>query len=81
MGGIPATSELLPGKGKGSKGGNYKDVMDMKTLPYVRTQTFQGQVKKEGRGRGMVTASIQPKNGTDADMDDWYRRQHLDMLR
>jgi hypothetical protein len=81
LGSVPATSNLLPGKTKGSKGGAYKDVMDMEMRAYSRTQTFEGQIAKTGRGKGLTTASMQPANGTDADFDDWYRRQHLDMLR
>jgi hypothetical protein len=81
MGAVPATSDKLPGKVKGSKGGAYKDVMDMDTMAFARVQTFQGQIAKTGRGKGLATAPVQPANGTDADFDDWYRRQHLDMLR
>jgi hypothetical protein len=81
MGAITPTSQKLPGKTKGSKGGAYKDVMDMETLAWARVQTFEGQIPKAGRGKGLATATVQPANGTDADFDDWYRRQHLDMLR
>lgn len=80
MGAIPSTSELLPGKAKGSKGGDYKDVLDMETRAYARTQTFEGQIKLPGRGKALVTAAMGVQNGTEAELDDWYRRQHLDML-
>jgi hypothetical protein len=80
MGAIPSTSELLPGKTKGTKGGDYKDVMDMETRAYARTQTFEGQIKLAGRGKALVTAAMSVQNGTEGEMDDWYRRQHLDML-
>jgi hypothetical protein len=78
---VPATSDKLPGKVKGSKGGAYKDVMAMDGTAYARIQTFEGQIKRTGRGKGLTTASVQPANGTDAEFDDFYRRQHLDMLR
>jgi hypothetical protein len=81
LGAVPATSKLLPGKEKGSKGGAYTSVMDMETRAYARTQTFEGQIPKVGRGKAIATVTMQPANGTDADYDDWYRRQHLDMLR
>jgi hypothetical protein len=81
MGSIPATSKLLPGKEKGSTGGAYKDIMAMENRAYARIQTFEGQDNKKGRGKGLVTAEIEPAAGTEADLDDWYRRQHLDMLR
>jgi len=80
MGAIPSTSELLPGKSKGTKGGDYKDVMDMETRAYARTQTFEGQTKLPGRGKTLITAAMSVQNGTEGEMDDWYRRQHLDML-
>jgi hypothetical protein len=78
---IPTTSDKLPGKVKGSKGGSFRDVMAMEGVTYTRIQTFEGQIKKTGRGKGLTTASVQPANGTDAEFDDFYRRQHLDMLR
>ena len=81
MGSIPATSPLLPGKEEGSKGGAFKDIMAMETSTYTRIQTFEGPSKKTGRGRGLVTGAMEPANGTDADFDDWYRKQHLDMIR
>jgi hypothetical protein len=81
MGSIAATSQLLPGKEKGSKGGAYKDVMAMDSLAYSRIQTFEGQIAKTGRGKALVTSAMEPANGTDADFDQWYRKQHLDMLR
>jgi hypothetical protein len=81
MGSIPATSKLLPGKQKGTKGGAYKDVIAMDMRAYSRSQTFEGQIPKPGRGKGLLTADMEPATGKDADLDDWYRRQHLDMLR
>jgi hypothetical protein len=81
MSSIPMTSNLLPGKVKGSKGGAYPDIMDMDMHSFKRVQTFEGQIAKKGRGKGLSVALIEPANGTDADFDDWYRRQHLDMLR
>jgi hypothetical protein len=79
MGAIPPTSQKLPGKEKGSKGGAYKDVLSMEMRAYARIQTFEGQIEKKGRGKGLVVSTQQP--GNEADYDDWYRRQHLDMLR
>lgn len=80
MGAIPSTSELLPGKTKGTKGGDYKDVMDMETRAYARTQTFEGQIKLAGRGKALITAAMSVQNGTEGELDDWYRKQHLDMI-
>jgi hypothetical protein len=79
MGAITPTSQKLPGKTKGSKGGAYADVLSMETRAYARIQTFEGQIEKKGRGKGLIISTQQP--GNEADYDDWYRRQHLDMLR
>ncbi|TID13069.1 hypothetical protein E2P81_ATG09802 [Venturia nashicola] len=80
LGKVPKTSDLLPGKVKGTKGGAYTDVIEMDTRIYTRTQTFEGQTVLPGRGKTLVTASMGVQNGTEGEMDDWYRRQHLDML-
>jgi len=80
MGSVPATSKLLPGKEKGSKGGAWKEIMKMETSAYLRTQTFEGQTPKTGRGKGLITSYMEPANGTDVEFDQWYRHQHLDML-
>lgn len=77
---MSTTSELLPGKVKGTKGGAYTDVMDLEMRTFARTQTFEGQVVLKGRGRALITASMGVQNGTEVELDDWYRRQHLDML-
>jgi hypothetical protein len=81
MGSVPATSLKLPGKTPGSKGGAYKDIMNMETRAFRRTQTFEGQLEKTGRAKALVTSAMQPADDGDADFDDWYRKQHLDMLR
>lgn len=83
LGGLPATSPLLPGKTKGSKGGAWQDssVVKWDMLPYVRTQTFEGQTTQTGRGKGLITSTMEPAAGSDAEFDMWYRHQHLDMLR
>ncbi|KAE9971890.1 hypothetical protein BLS_003330 [Venturia inaequalis] len=80
LGKVPTTSDLLPGKVKGTKGGAYTDVLDLDKRVYTRTQTFEGQVEVKGRGKALVTASMGVVNGTEGELDDWYRRQHLDML-
>jgi len=80
MASIPTTSKLLPGKAKGSKGGVWKEVVAAEMTPYRRTQTFEGQIPRPGRGKGIVTVTTEPAVGGDKDYDDWYRLQHLDML-
>lgn len=80
LGKVPKTSDLLPGKEKGTKGGAYTDIMDMDMRIYTRTQTFEGPIALVGRGKVLITAAMGVQNGTEGELDDWYRRQHLDML-
>lgn len=77
---IPLTSQLLPGKVKGTKGGAYPDIMDMDMINYKRIQTFEGPVPHLGRALAISTAAIEPAAGTEAEFDEWYRKQHLDMF-
>jgi len=80
MGQIPSTSDLLPGKEKGSKGGDWKDVIEAEIRPYAVIQKFEGQNEKPARGPVIVMVGMEPKEGTDDEFDEWYRKQHLDML-
>lgn len=80
LGKVPTTSELLPGKVKGTKGGAYKDVMDLDMRTFRRVQTFEGQIVLKGRGKALVAAGMEVRDGMEGELDDWYRRQHLDML-
>jgi len=44
-------------------------------------QKFDGQVEKEGpRGKALRTVLVEPMEGGDEELDEWYRKQHLDML-
>jgi hypothetical protein len=85
LGSVPTNSDLLPGPTKGSKGGAYTDVMALDMNPFKLQQKFDGANVKSGkvtgRAKGLSTALIEPKAGTDADFDEWYRKEHLDMLR
>jgi hypothetical protein len=80
MGNITRKPNKLPGKKKGSAGGGHLNIIATETQSYTRTQTFEEQIKRSGRGTGLIIASMEPEDGTDADFDDWYRLQHLDML-
>jgi hypothetical protein len=85
LGSIPTNSDLLPAKEKGKKGGAYTDVMELDMTTFKLEQKFDGPSVKsgkvKGRGKGLTTALIEPKAGTDADFDAWYRKEHLDLLR
>ncbi|KAK4543639.1 hypothetical protein LTR36_005284 [Oleoguttula mirabilis] len=51
---------------------------------YEKIQTFEGygHADKSGKERGqtIVCVAMEPAEGQDQDFEDWYRRQHLDML-
>jgi len=48
---------------------------------YTNLQRFEGQEPKTGDyGKILVSVKMEPATGTDAELDDWYRKQHLDML-
>ena len=52
--------------------------------PYEKIQTFEGYglADKSGKERGqtIVAVAMEPAQGEEADFEDWYRKQHLDML-
>jgi len=52
--------------------------------PYEKIQTFEGYGHEtktgDGRGQTIICVAMEPANGEDADFDEWYRKQHLDML-
>ncbi|KAK5123158.1 hypothetical protein LTR85_003356 [Meristemomyces frigidus] len=51
---------------------------------YEKIQTFEGygQADKSGKERGqtIVCVAMEPAEGQDHEFDEWYRKQHLDML-
>jgi hypothetical protein len=52
--------------------------------PYTKIQTYEGYglEDKSGKERGqtLVCVAMQPAEGEEQDFEDWYRKQHLDML-
>jgi len=75
MASIPKKHDLLP------EGKEFFDVLDTDMRPFVLLQKFEGQVAKEGpRGKALRTVLIEPAEGSDDEFDEWYRKQHLDML-
>lgn len=48
---------------------------------YESIQRFEGQLPKSGNhGKVMISVKMQPRDGGDEEFDEWYRKQHLDML-
>jgi len=52
--------------------------------PYEKIQTYEGygHENESGsqRGQTLTCVAMEPAEGEDSDFDDWYRKQHLDML-
>lgn len=52
--------------------------------PYEKIQTYEGYGHEdesgEQRGQCLSCIAMEPAEGEDADFDDWYRKQHLDMM-
>lgn len=49
---------------------------------YEKTQEFEGQLPYEGGNyaKFLTSVRVEPAEGTDEEFDEWYRKQHLDML-
>lgn len=65
-------------------GEDINDHMEFDARPYQKIQTFEGygHAEKSGKERGqtIVCVAMEPAEGEDANFEDWYRKQHLDML-
>lgn len=63
---------------------DFLSVIDFNFRPYEKIQTFEGygHASKSGkeRGRTLVCVAMEPDEAGEKDFDDWYRKQHLDML-
>jgi hypothetical protein len=70
---VPLKHDLIP------DGKIWPEALDADMRTFTLTQKFDGQIPKTGaRGQALRTVMIEP--GNDADFDEWYRKQHLDML-
>jgi len=70
---ISVESPLLPGSGK------IFDVADFDVRYLEKVQTYEPAGTKPGRGTCIMSVGMEP-SVSDEDFDDWYRKQHLDML-
>lgn len=67
-------------------GGNIFEYLAAELIPYEKIQTFEGygHAKKDGteRGQTLVCVAMEPgpSEEQERDFEDWYRKQHLDML-
>ncbi|OCL11910.1 hypothetical protein AOQ84DRAFT_313094 [Glonium stellatum] len=71
---IPPTSDMLPGSG------DFNDLVELDIKAFVPIQAFEGQGMKKGRGKGLLTVLMEPAEGGDDELDEWYRKQHHDMV-
>jgi len=75
MGAIASKHDLIP------NGQTWMEALEADIRPFVLLQKFEGQVPKEGpRGKALRTVLVEPAEGGDEEFDEWYRKQHLDML-
>jgi len=67
-------------------GQNITDFVHFDARPYEKVQTFEGYGHEndtgKDRGRTVTCVAMEPAEGgeAEADFEDWYRKQHLDML-
>ena len=66
--------------------GNVFELLELGFRPYVKIQTFEGfgHAEKTGNERGQTIVAVAmepgPSEEQEKDREDWYRKQHLDML-
>lgn len=70
---VPANDPLLP------NGGPWREAIDMDLRPFGWVQTFEGKVS-EDRVRGKVLRTVLIEPGNDDDLEEWYRKEHLDII-
>lgn len=68
-------------------GDNHHSLIDYGIGVWTKLQTYEGynrnvSASHQGRARTLVAVFIEPGEGAEAeaDLDAWYRKQHLDML-
>ncbi|KAI9813064.1 MAG: hypothetical protein M1827_004284 [Pycnora praestabilis] len=71
---VPTESKTLPGSGK------VFDLADFDVRVYEHLQSFERPNAKPGRALCLMSAAIEPAEGGDEEFDEFYRKQHLDML-
>ncbi|QDS75088.1 hypothetical protein FKW77_006968 [Venturia effusa] len=72
---IASTHELIP------DGAAWSEAIEVDTRHFILVQKFEGQIPKVGpRGKAMRSILVEPSEGGEVEFDEWYRKQHLDML-
>lgn len=71
-------------KSRTYEGDDIYDHVHFELRPYEKIQTFEGygHDAKTGKERGqtIICVAMEPAEGEETDFDEWYRKQHLDML-
>lgn len=78
MDSVPKTSELVPGKEKGTMGGDWREALDMDMTTFECVQKFEGPNATGKRAKGLVLVGIEPAEGDDEELDKFYRLQACD---
>jgi len=82
----PALSKFVEDtrKSKTYDGDDIYDHVNFELRPYEKIQTFEGYGHDsrtgDERGQTIICVAMEPAEGEEADFDEWYRKQHLDML-
>ncbi|KAF2841918.1 hypothetical protein M501DRAFT_998124 [Patellaria atrata CBS 101060] len=66
---IPMTHELL------GESGEFSKEVDAELRVYVKIQELEGVDLKDGRPKAVVIVHLEPAEGGDEELDEWYRKQ------
>jgi hypothetical protein len=72
---MKAEHPLMPGKEPGTKGGEWRDCVDVKMASFETVQTHEGFKEKHGRGPALVLAQIDYGDEIETEVDEWYKKQ------
>ncbi|KAF2102077.1 hypothetical protein NA57DRAFT_54010 [Rhizodiscina lignyota] len=71
---IPLHHSLFPGSGSSH------DFIEFDSRFYKRTKVFETKSTKPGRAAIAIVAAMQPPEGGDEDLDNWYKQEHLQQV-
>ena len=74
---VPLSTATMKLRGCGSSG---IGTFGAKARVYEHVQSFEGQWQSKPVGSCIVAVAIEPAEGQDADLDAWYRKEHLKIL-
>ncbi|KIW00637.1 uncharacterized protein PV09_07831 [Verruconis gallopava] len=75
LGSIPVNHELLPG------GGPWQDHLETDMRVFTLLDKYDGRDSMDGpRGKALRTVSMEPGEGNDEELNDWYLKEHYEKL-